>query len=104
MCAAVRRRDRVAIGMNEAVVFGEPGDRPFERAVAALAADLAGKSFGGDAILLLDFAGEIIGEAAGEAECRLRRYVGSGLDQFLSAFPADFDAAEEVGLGARHPE
>ena len=32
--AAVGRRDGVAVGMDETVVMGEPGHRPFERAMA----------------------------------------------------------------------
>ena len=35
MRAAVRRRDGVAVGIEEAVGVGGPGDRPFDRAVAA---------------------------------------------------------------------
>ena len=41
--AAVGRRDGVAVGAREAVVVGDPGDRPFDRAVAVLALGAAGE-------------------------------------------------------------
>ena len=54
MRAAIGRRDRVAIGMDETIVVGEPGDRPFERAMAAGSFNLAGEDLVGDEILALD--------------------------------------------------
>ena len=44
--AAVRRRDGVAIGVEEAVGVGGPGDRPLHRAVGAGFADAAGENVG----------------------------------------------------------
>ncbi len=44
--AAVRRRDGVAIGMDEAVGVGGPGHRPFDRAVPAGLAGAAGEDIG----------------------------------------------------------
>ena len=44
MRAAFGRRDGVAVGVDEAVIHAaQPGDRPFERAVAAGLLDLAGE-------------------------------------------------------------
>ena len=71
--AAVGRRDRVAIGMDEAVLGGEPGDRPFDRAVLARLLDLAGEDLIDDERLALDVGGEIVLEAAGKVEDRLGR-------------------------------
>ena len=102
--AAVRRRDRVAIGMDEAVVVREPRDGPFDRAVPARLLDLAGEGRLDDRVLALDVAGQIVAQAAGEAEHRLGRDGGILLQQRRVALPADFDAAEEIGLRARHAE
>ena len=71
--AAVRRRDGVAIGMDEAVLAGEPGDRPFDRAMLARFLDLAGEGLVDDQLLALDVGGEIILQAAREVKRRLRR-------------------------------
>ncbi len=99
--AALRRRDGVAVGVHEAVA-GEPGDRPFHRAVPA-GAGLAGEDVVGDAPLALQRLDQVVLEAAGELEHRLGRR-RLALDQRRIAGPADLDAAEEIGLGARHLE
>ena|SRR5665213_1829571 len=50
-----------------------------------------------------ELGGEIFGKPAREVETGLLRDVGA-LDQFGSGGPANFDAAEEIGLGTRHLE
>ena len=72
--------------------------------MSAFALDLAGEGLLGDGLLALDLARQIILEACREAQHRFGRNVRARLDQFRRATPADFDAAEEIGLGARHAE
>ena len=100
--ASVRGRDGVAIGMDEAVVLGEPRHRPFERAVAAGLLHLPGKHLVGDERLAADLLGQIVLEAAGEVEHRLARRTALVVQG--EVVPADLDTTEQVGLGARHPE
>ena len=100
--AAVRRRDRVAVGAHEAVLIGDPSDRPLDRAVAVGPFDAAGEDLLGHQRLTRDLARQVVLEAAGEVECRFRRRVVG--DERGIAAPADLDAAEQVGLGARHLE
>ena len=57
MRAAVGRRHGVAIGAQEAVVAGDPGDRPFDRAGAFGLLDAAGEHVLGDGLLALDAVG-----------------------------------------------
>ncbi len=79
MGAALGRGNGVAVGGGETVLARrQPGDRPFERAMATLAGDLAGEDRLGDEVLALDLAGEIVAQAAGEAEHRLRRDIAFG--------------------------
>ena len=102
--SAVGRRDGVAVGMDEAVLDRQPGDRPFDRAVLALFFHLAGENLVGDQLKPVDVGGEIFLQAAREAEGRLGRHFAVRGQQRGRAPPANFDAAEQVGLGARHPE
>ncbi len=102
--AAVRRRDGVAVGLQKSVGVGGPGHRPFDRAVAAGLAGRAGEDVGMHQRRVREIAGEIILQPVGEMERGLLRHVGDALEQRLVAMPADFDAAIEIGLGARHLE
>ena len=104
MRAAVGRRNGVAIGVDKAVVLGQPGDRPFQRAVALGLFHPADEELVGDLLLALDVGGEIVLQAAGEVENRLGRGLAGGVEQARRAFPADFHAAEQIGLGAGHLE
>ena len=99
--AAVAGRNRVAVGADEALA-GEPGDRPFRRAVAADLVGAAGKDRH-HSLFAAEFGGEEFRQAAGEVEAGLLRNVLAG-DEVRRARPADLDAAEEIGLGARHGE
>ena len=101
--AAVRRRNGVAVGVEEAVGVGGPGDGPLRAAVLADLARLAAEDIGVDQRRVLERLGEIILQPFLEMERGLLRHVGA-FDQFLGAGPADFDAAEQIGLGARHLE
>ena len=93
--AAIGGGDGVAVGLDEAVAEA-PGDGPFDGAMGARLADGAREDFVDDARLALDAGGEEVLEAAGEVEARLGRDIGGR--EALVAGPADFDAAEEVGL------
>ena len=57
MGAAVGRRHGVAIGAEEPVIAGDPGDRPFDRARAFGLLDAAGEDFLGDGLLAFDAVG-----------------------------------------------
>ena len=100
--AAFAGGDGVAVRAGESVLVGNPGDGPFDGAVFAFLLDVAGEDFLGDVGAAGDFGGEIVLQAAGEVEDGL----GGGvvLDEGRIAGPADLDAAEEVGLRARHLE
>ena len=100
--SAIGRRNGVAIGVDEAVLARQPGDRPFERAVTAGLGDLAEERLIDDQLLALDVEGEKILQAAGKAEHRLGGDLG--VDEGGRATPADFDAAEQIGFRARHLE
>ena len=101
--AAVRRRNGVAVGVEEAVGVGGPGHRPLRAAVLADLARLAAEDIGVDQRRVLQRLGEIILQPFLEMERGLVRHVGA-FDQLLGAGPADFDAAEQIGLRARHLE
>ncbi len=101
--AAVRRRNGVAVGVEEAVGVGGPGDGPLRAAVLADLARLAAEDLGVDQRRVLQRLGEIVLQPFLEMERGLLRHVGA-FDHFLGAGPADFDAAEQVGLRARHLE
>jgi hypothetical protein len=77
-----------------------PGDRPFDAAgVGKL--DLAEEGLGRQRRPLADRGGKEIGEAAGKMQLALFGNV-VGTRQRRIADPMDLDAAEEIGLGARH--
>ena len=100
--AAVGRRNRVAVGVEEAVLVGDPAHRPLHRAVPVRLFVAAREHILCDAGLAVDGGLQIFLEAAREMERRLvRRVVG---DQRLGAGPADLDAAEQVSLRAGHAE
>jgi hypothetical protein len=71
MGAALGRGHGVAVGADEAVGAAEPGDRPFDRAVAAGLGHLAGEHLVGDARLALDGLGEIVGSPPGNFKVAL---------------------------------
>jgi hypothetical protein len=102
--AAVRRRDRVAIGRQETVGIARPRHRPLRPAVHADLAGGAVEDVRMDQCRAVDRGGEIFLEAVGEMERGLFRHVLDALQELLGASPADLDAAEQVGLGARHLE
>ena len=71
--------------MDEAVLGGEPGDRPFDRAVLAGLLDLAEERLIDDRRLALDVGGQIILQAAGEMERRLGRDLAVGAERATGA-------------------
>ncbi len=101
MGAAVGGWHSVTIGGREAIA-DIPRDRPFDRPVAAGLAHPAGEHIVENARSALDAALDEIAQPAGEVENGLGRDFVSG--QRLVARPADFDAAEQIGLGAGHSE
>ncbi len=104
MRAAIGRRDRVAIRMDEPVGVREPRDRPFDRAVLARPLDAAGKHLVGDEFLTLDVGCEIVSKAAGKMERGFPRDLRALRDQRGRTSPSDLDAPEQIGLRARHLE
>ena len=72
--------------------------------MGAVAAGFAGEDIGMHQRVGVNGGGEIILQAAGEMEAVLGRHVLDALEQFGIAAPADFDAAEQIGLRARHLE
>ncbi|MEY9475271.1 hypothetical protein ABH992_007670 [Bradyrhizobium yuanmingense] len=102
--AAVGRRHGVGIGGKEAVGIRGPGHRPFAGAVRAVASRLAGEDVRMHQRVGVDRGSEIVLEAAREVERRFRRHVLYAFEQLGRAVPADLDAAEQVGLRARHLE
>ena len=104
MGAAVGGRHGVAIGTQEPVVAGDPGDRPLDRARAFGLLHAAGEHFVGDGLLAVDAVGQKILEPAREMEHRAVRRVAVAGQLRLGARPADLHAAEQIGLGARHAE
>ena len=74
--AALRRWDRIAIGLHEPVLdAAEPCDRPFKRSVTARLFDFSGKNLIRDQGFALDIAGEIIFQAGRKAKDGLRSSV-----------------------------
>src|SRR3972149_179065 len=104
MGAAVRGRNRVAVGLQEAVGVGSPGNRPFDGAGAGGRADIAGEDVWMPQRGAGETCGQIIFQPVGEMERRLFRHVLAAAQQFLRAPPADFDAAVKIGLRARYLE
>ena len=104
MGAAVRRRNGVAIGIEKAVGVGGPGHRPLRRAVRAGLLRGAGENLGMHQRRAGERLRQIVLEAVGEMERRFLRHVVDAVQQLLGAGPADFDAAEQIGLRARHLE
>jgi hypothetical protein len=101
--AALGRGDRVAVGLDEAVAGGRPGDRPFDGAgdgELLLEIDAAGEGGVGVGGRAAQGLGQVVRQAAGEVERRL----GGRLAVVEGGFPADLDPREEVGLGADHLE
>src|SRR3546814_2727207 len=78
-----------------------PADRPFDAALIVGEILRARKEVRGRARAVADLFLEVIGEAAGKLEHRLGRDVFD--DQLGRAFPANFDAREQLGLRAREP-
>src|SRR5690606_6511419 len=95
------RRDRVAVGIEEAVA-AIPRHGPFDRAVAGLLVALAGEAVTGDPVVAVERGLQIVLQAAGEVEHGLFGRLVPFLQQCRIAGPANLDAAEQVGLGARH--
>ena len=104
MGAAVRRRDGVAIGIEKAVGVGGPGHGPLHGAVCTRLPRAAGEDIGMHQCRARQRLRQIILQALGEMECRFLRHVVDAAQKLLGAGPADFDAAEQIGLRARHLE
>ena len=100
MRAALRRRHRVAVGVQEPLPVLQPRNRPF-RLAGRLARQcrLAGPDLGQHLPGRADVFHQAVAQAAGEMQHRLGRDVGP-LQQCGIALPADLNAAEQIGLGA----
>ncbi len=103
--AAVGRRDRVAIGRDERIGVGARRRPPIPPSRARLSSRCVPEKMSGCTSVAFSMTGgEIILQAAGEVQRALRPDASIALEQLLRAGPADFDAAEQIGLGARHAE
>ena len=96
--AAFGRRDGVAVGERKTVLVGNPGNRPFDRSVAAFLFDAARKNILRDVRLAFDRARQVIAQSTGE----MKNGFGGRLvlDQLRRTLPADFDAAEKDRLSS----
>ncbi len=104
MGAAIGGRHGVAVGGEEAVGIRCPGHRPLAGAVRAVASGLAGEDVGMHQGVGVDRGAEIILQPTREMEGVLGGNVVDTAQQFGIAVPADFDAAEKVGLRPCHLE
>jgi len=106
MGAAFGRRHGVTIAGIHAVGIadtgGDPNDGPFARAVAARFLHLAGKYLRRHRGAPADLLFQIILQPVGKFQHILRRTFGFILDEGRVAFPADFNAAKQIGLGFCH--
>jgi hypothetical protein len=103
MRAALGRGHGVAVGLDEAVARGRPGDGPFDGTgdvELGLEVDLSGEGRVGIGGRGADGLGQVIAEAAGEVE----RGLGRRLTVVDAGFPADLDAGEKVCLRPDHLE
>ena len=103
MGAALRCRDRVAVGLDEAVTRRGPVDGPFDR--PGLAELLFKTDFAREWVLRVcrrtrERFGKVVGEAAGKPKAGFNR----GLSVIDLRSPTDLDAREQVGFGTRHLE
>ena len=103
--AAFRRRDRVAIGMAEPVLFVlGPHDGPFDAAAARAIIgkiDLAEKRLWGQQLTIRQAGGEKIAETVRKMQPRLEGDALGPRHRRVAA-PADLDPAEQIRLRARH--
>src|SRR5262245_63564563 len=67
-------------------------------------ASAAGEDIRMDESGLAELGAEIVAQAIGKMEGGLLRHVLGAAQELLGARPADFDAAEQIRLGARHLE
>ena len=101
MSSALQSRNGIAVGIHKRIDCGRPGNRPFNSAFAVFIGDLTEKGAGnGFCSAQLHF--EEIQQTAGKFQYLFRRDFPFRLQQRWVAFPTDFNAAEEIGLGARH--
>ena len=77
---------------------------PIARRRAADLAGAAGEDVGMHQRRVLERRGQIILQPVGEMEGGLLRHVVDAAQKLLGAGPADLDAAEQIGFGARHLE
>src|SRR5260221_6678758 len=104
MGAAVGGRQSVAIGRQKAIGIGGPRYRPFAGAVGAIAAGFSSEDIRMHQGVGMDRGGEIILQSPRKVKAVLGGYILDALEQCGIAAPADFDAAEQIGLGASHLE
>src|SRR3982075_2924032 len=104
MGAAIRRRHGVTVGGQKTVGIGGPGERPFAGTVGAVTARFSPEDVRMHQRIGMDGGCEVILQAARKMETVLSGDVLDTLEQSGIAMPADFNAAEQVGLGTGHLE
>ncbi len=97
MGAAIGGRDGVAVETGGAFAIVRPGTGPFDRALVVGEIGAAGEQFGRDHFAVAEAFAQMVGKAAGELENR--GFGGVAIEQRRRRLPADFDAAEQIGLG-----
>ena len=102
VAAALGRRHRIDVGMDEALFVRRPGDRPFDPALAVERRG-AGEGRAGKAGAIAQRLLKIVADAAGKADGLLLRQAAFGRQSLRRAAPADLDPADQVGLGPGHP-
>ena len=100
--AAQRRRHGVAVPAGVGLLVDRPGDCPLD-AGALLQRGLAGERVVHHQLAAVQQRLEEIGEPLREMEALLGRHRRAGLEQRRITAPANLDAAEQIGLAARHP-
>ena len=101
--AALRCRNGIAVALDEPVSGRRPVDRPFDLAWLPelfVESDLTRKRLLCIGRVSVQAFGQKVRKAARKAK---RGFRGDAIC-IKRAFPADLDAAEEIGLGAGHPE
>ena len=101
MRPAIGRWDGIAIIAIGSLPIKRPGDRPFDGTLPIGKFGASGKEIGGGAFPFAELLAQMVGKATGKLEsCR-----GGGViaDQVRRAAPADFDTAEQIGLGTGQP-
>ena len=102
MRAALRRRNRIAIGVEKRVEIRRPGDSPFHGAFAVAVFGASRETARRDHFMPFDLRIEEIEKSARKFQCFFGRDIAVRLQKFRRTAPAYFHAAVQIRLRARH--